>query len=112
MSGGITHIIHPELYQGYPYQPEEVAQQKDEYDLEKLEQVLLDRDSAHFREAGGTPFATDAMPKALPFTADTMLMEDILEGKDVFAPTLEATQTLKKSFVLSNRTKEKSQLKN
>ena len=36
-SGGITHIIHPEPYQGYPYNPEEVNQWKEEHDQEKLE---------------------------------------------------------------------------
>ena len=58
MSGGITHIIHPEPYQGYPYHPEEANQWKEEHDQEKLEKNLLDRNNAHFQQAKGTPFTT------------------------------------------------------
>ena len=35
------------------------------------------------------------MLEALPFTADSMLAEEVLQGKDVSGPTLEATQILK-----------------
>ena len=35
------------------------------------------------------------MLEALPFTADSTLAEDVLQGKDVEGPTLEATQILR-----------------
>ena len=35
------------------------------------------------------------MLEVLPFTADSMLAEDVLQGKDVEGPTLEATQILR-----------------
>ena len=95
MSGGITHIIHPEPYQGYPYQPEGVSAWKEEHDQEKIEKLLLERNHAHFSQASGTPFTSREMMEALPFTADSSLAEDVLEGKDVEGPTLEATQILR-----------------
>ena len=95
MSGGITHIIHPEPYQGYPYNPEEVNQWKEEHNQEKLEKILLDRNNAHFQQAKGTPFTTAEMLEALRFTTGSTLAEDVLQGKDVEGPTLEATQILR-----------------
>lgn len=95
MSGGIAHIIHPEPFRGYRYQPEEVEQWNEEHDQETLKKIILERNSVHFRQAVGTFFTTEAMLEALPFTANSRLPEDILEGKYVSGPTLEATQILK-----------------
>lgn len=32
MAGSIAHVIHPEPFQGFPYQPKEVTKWKEEYD--------------------------------------------------------------------------------
>ena len=58
MSRGITHIIHPEPHQGYPYQPEGVTAWKEEHDQGKIEKILLERNHAHFSQASGTPFTS------------------------------------------------------
>lgn len=94
MSGVITNIIHPDPYQGYPYHSEEVEKLKEEYDQEKLEELLLEKSREHFRQADGTPFTTEGMIYALPFMADTRMAEEVLEERDVTGPTMVATQIL------------------
>ena len=93
-SGGVAHITMPDPYNGYPYDPCGVTKWKDEHDTQKVEEVLLDRNKEHFRQAAGTPF-TEEMLNQIPFTADSEIAERVLAGEDVEGPTLEATQILK-----------------
>lgn len=56
--------------------------------------MLLERNKEHFKQAEDTPFTTAEMIEA-PFMADSRIAEDILKGKHVAGPTLEATWILK-----------------
>jgi hypothetical protein len=94
-SSAINHISIPEPYQRYPYNPDDVQEWKKEYDLDKIETILADRNCTHFQQAQGTPFATKEMLETFPFTADSVAAEEVLQGHDIEGPTLEATEILK-----------------
>jgi ribonuclease HI len=93
-SAGVSHITIPDPYQAYPYEPSTIRNWKDEHDTQKVEEILLERNREHFRQAAGTPF-TEEMLKMIPFTADSEVAEKVLSGEDIEGTTLEATQILK-----------------
>lgn len=59
--GRVSHIITPDPYKDYPYQPESMTEWKEEHGLSKIEELLLERNREHFRQAGRTPFTKDMM---------------------------------------------------
>ena len=66
----------PDPYNGYPYDPCGVTKWKDEHDTQKVEEVLLDRNKEHFRQADGTPF-TEEVLNLIHFTADSEIAERV-----------------------------------
>ena len=90
-SGAISHITTPDPYNGYPYNPTEVRKWRDEHDTQKIEDMLLERNRDHSRQAARTPFIEE-MLDAIPISADSECAEQVLLGEDIEGPTIEATQ--------------------
>lgn len=89
----------PDPYSGYPYQPEDVDRWRLEYDSEKMENILINRNREHLRQATGTPFTNEEMLRMFPFTAECEEAEKVLEGEGIEGPTREATEILKECRV-------------
>lgn len=73
-SSGVSYIITPDPYEGYPYEPGGVTRRKMEHEPSKVEEIYWKGD--HFRQAIGTPF-TEGLMEWLPFTADSETAEKI-----------------------------------
>lgn len=65
-----------------------------EHDPSKIEEILLERNKMHFRQATGIQFTADLLD-AIPFTADCEVAENVLLGKDFESSTTDAAQILK-----------------
>lgn len=85
-SGGISLITTPE----YPYDPTEVRRWRDEHDTQKIENVLLEMNKNHLRQAAVTPFS-EAILQTIPLSADSEIAEKLLSGDDIESPTTKAT---------------------
>lgn len=94
MAGGVSHIHTLAPYEGCSYGRDEVTKWKEEHDPIKIERISLERNRDHFRRTVETPFTKDLM-EWIPFTADSEIAENVLEGEKVEGPTMEATQILK-----------------
>lgn len=54
---------------------------KEEDNHKRLKDMLLKRNKEHFRQAKGASFTSEEMLDAIPFTADSIVAKDVLEGK-------------------------------
>lgn len=74
-SSGISQIVVPDPYTGYPYPTEGIYKWKTTHGKEDIEKILINRNREHLAQAAGTPFTINGMMEKLPFTADSEIAE-------------------------------------
>ena len=83
MTAGVSQILIPEPYTGYPYRNEEITEWRTVHGEKEVEEILLSRNRKHFAQAMGTPFTCKEMMEKIPFTANSATTQKILEGEEV-----------------------------
>lgn len=57
---------------------EEATSLKEKHDPRKFEELMIDRNREHFRQARGAPFTSEETIDALSFATDSQYVKDVL----------------------------------
>jgi hypothetical protein len=86
-SGAISHLEIPAAdgWQ-WPYDPKDIQAWKREYDTQKVEDLLFQRNILHFGQSKGTPWTQQPFSN-IPFTGTGPMADSILAGTFQYTPT-------------------------